>query len=631
VPAASTTGALIGKRLGRYEVLALIALGGTAEIYLARIGGAAGFEKFVVIKCLHEHLADDAEFVSMFLDEARLAAQLDHSNIVQTFELGQHEGRYFMAMEYLGGMSLAMMVRRAADRVPGGVLPVALALNIVQQACMGLHYAHERQNAGVPLQVVHRDVSPQNLVITFEGVVKVVDFGIARAEQRETRTRAGTIKGKFAYMSPEQCVSQSVDRRTDIFALGVILYELVTGKRLFKRSGQYETYQAVMECAVPPPSSQLPALDPGVDALVMKAVAKDKQRRYPTAEAFGDAILRYLHQRNIYAGPGALAQFIDTTYGPELAEHGARMREFIAGTGRERQGTDDAEWDEEISGEVVEPSIIGDLADFPDFDGSVASAPDDESLDTLDGVAPVRAAAVAEAAWAREEHSELSSPEIAEMAGEIITGADGPVRARKVSVPDAVTADDGGMGLSLPPVPSTRAATSAERGRRPSKFGDGPGLGTALSELELGSGARPASGPAQVPTVVAPLEVATVIAPIAEPVAVMRPAGPGVTMAARPAARASQGPMAPPPTPAQPPPAAPWPPGPPGQQASPMGLPAVRAGAVVSSPNLPPVAEPVAIAPPPPRPTPLWLLLASFAIAVGLAMALTIVIARALQ
>src|SRR5258705_2080095 len=257
-------GSLLGKRLGKYEILALLALGGTAEIYLARIAGAAGFEKYVVVKCLHDHLADDTEFVKMFLDEARFAAYLDHSNIVQTMELGEHEGRYYMVMEFLAGVSLAMVVRRTAERTTGGRVPVPLALNMVAQACAGLHYAHERNANGKPLNIVHRDISPQNLVISFEGVVKVVDFGIAKAEMRETRTRSGTIKGKFAYMSPEQCVANNVDRRTDVFALGVIGHELLTGRRLFKRTSPYETYHAVMECEVKPPSIEAGG-DPTLD------------------------------------------------------------------------------------------------------------------------------------------------------------------------------------------------------------------------------------------------------------------------------------------------------------------------------------------------------------------------------
>jgi hypothetical protein len=324
-------GSLVGKRLGKYEILALLALGGTAEIYLARIGGHAGFEKYVVVKCLHDHLADDQDFVKMFLDEARMSAMLDHSNVVQTLELGEYDNRYYMVMEFLAGLSLAMVVRRAAERIPGGMIPVPLVLNLAAQACAGLHYAHERTSNGKPLHMVHRDISPQNLVISFEGVVKVVDFGIARAEYRETKTKAGTIKGKFAYMSPEQCVANNVDRRTDVFALGVIVHELLTGKRLFKRNSPYETYQAVLECAVEPPSKVNNQLDPALDPIIMKAVAKDKDHRYPTAEAFGDAMLGYLHHRGKGSGGNELGRFFEQHFDQEIEEHGERMRELISG------------------------------------------------------------------------------------------------------------------------------------------------------------------------------------------------------------------------------------------------------------------------------------------------------------
>src|SRR5215470_10430671 len=324
-------GALLGKRLGKYEILALLALGGTAEIYFARVGGSGGFEKDGVVKCLHDHLADDTEFVKMFLDEARLAAHLDHSNIVQTMELGEHDGRYYMVMEFLAGLSLAMIVRRVGERLPSARIPVPLVLNILAQASAGLHYAHEKAMNGKALNIVHRDISPQNLVISFEGVVKLVDFGIAKAELRETRTRSGTIKGKFAYMSPEQCVANNVDRRTDVFALGVIGHELLTGRRLFKRPSPYETYQAVMECDVKPPSTFESGLDPALDRVIMRAITKDKADRYPSAEAFGDALLGYLHHRGIGSGPGDVSRFFEAHFGLELDEHSGRMRELIAG------------------------------------------------------------------------------------------------------------------------------------------------------------------------------------------------------------------------------------------------------------------------------------------------------------
>jgi serine/threonine protein kinase len=373
-------GSLLGKRLGKYEILALLALGGTAEIYLARIGGAAGFEKYVVVKCLHDHLADDPEFVKMFLDEARLGAMFDHSNVVQTFELGEHENRYYMVMEFLAGLSLAMVVRRAGERLPGGLTPVPLVLNMAAQACAGLHYAHERIANGKPLNLVHRDISPQNLVISFEGIVKVVDFGIARAELRDTKTKAGTIKGKFAYMSPEQCVAANVDRRTDVFALGVIVWELLTGKRLFKRNSPYDTYQAVIECAVPLPSSLNVQLDPAIDQIVMKAVAKDKDQRFATAEAFGDAMIGYLHHRAKSSGPGEISRFFDQHFGQEIEEHGERMRELIAGRADSLDLSWGVEEDEKKGAETVD---LGGKIETMDSLDVVEVQTGDASLDAL--------------------------------------------------------------------------------------------------------------------------------------------------------------------------------------------------------------------------------------------------------
>ncbi len=186
-------------------------------------------------------------------------------------------------------------------------------LNMAAQACGGPALrARARPVDGKPLNMVHRDISPQNLVVSFEGVVKVVDFGIAqRRATARPRRKAGTIKGKFAYMSPEQCVASNVDRRTDVFALGVIAHELLTGRRLFKRNSPYETYQAVIECQVRPPSQVNVELDPALDAVIMKALAKDKEERYPTAEAFGDAMLGYLHHRGKGSGPGEVGRWFD--------------------------------------------------------------------------------------------------------------------------------------------------------------------------------------------------------------------------------------------------------------------------------------------------------------------------------
>ncbi|MBP6630185.1 MAG: protein kinase [Kofleriaceae bacterium] len=372
------TGALVGQQVGKYSVLALLALGGTAEIYLARIDGSNGFEKYVVIKVLHEHLADDQEFVKMFLDEARLAAQLDHSNIVQTLELGDHHGRYYMVLEFLAGLSLAMIIRRFGERHPDRRLPIPVVLGLVSQACAGLHYAHQRASGGVALNVVHRDISPQNLVVSFEGVVKLVDFGIARAEQRETRTKAGTIKGKFAYMSPEQCVSVNVDRRTDVFALGIVLHELLTGRRLFKRANQYDTYQAVIECKVPAPSSIAPDVPAELDDLTLRALAKVRDQRYASAEEFADALLGYMHRHGLHTGAGEIGRFLEDVFAKEVEEHGARMRELLEGR---QAAAAEASWDD--GDEAAEVEIGGDDELVAvDLDG--ARAPDPDATDDAD-------------------------------------------------------------------------------------------------------------------------------------------------------------------------------------------------------------------------------------------------------
>jgi eukaryotic-like serine/threonine-protein kinase len=325
-------GSLVGERLGKYHLLALIAIGGTAEIYLARIGGEAGFEKYVVVKCLLDHLADDSEFVRMFLDEARLCAQLDHSNIVQTLELGQHEGRYYLVMEHLAGMSLAQLARKTHERVPEGVIPTRIVLGLAAQACAGLHYAHQRTGSdGSQLNVVHRDVSPQNLVVTFEGMLKIVDFGIAKADLRQTHTRIGTIKGKFAYMSPEQCLAEPIDRRTDVFALGTVVHELLTARRLFKRASTYETYQAILKGHAPPPSRYNDTVDEELDRVVLRALAYDKDDRFESTEAFGEAMLAWLHSRGQSVSATDVARYVEKVCEQEVDEHAAHMRELISG------------------------------------------------------------------------------------------------------------------------------------------------------------------------------------------------------------------------------------------------------------------------------------------------------------
>jgi len=437
----SGAGALVGQRLGKYELLALLALGGTAEIYLARIDGTSGFEKYVVVKCLHDHLADDPEFVSMFLDEARLGAVLDHSNIVQTLGLGEQDDRYYMVMEYISGLSLALVGRRAHERVRGGRVPVPIILNIASQGCAGLHYAHMRTDGGKPLNLVHRDISPQNLVVTFEGIVKVVDFGIAKAEHRETQTRSGTVKGKFAYMSPEQCQAGNVDARTDVFAMGVIMWELLTGRRLFKRESTYETYQAVVECAVPPPSSVNHELDPAIDELVMRALGKQREARYPSAEAMGEAMSTYLHHRGKPSGPGEIARFFEEGFQQEIEEHFVRMRELIEGRLKSVSGQKLLQWDSsELDGSasVLEPDDLEEI-----IEDSIA-APRPSALAAVAAVGPVTPPMASRAATVPERPHSKSQPPIVTPPTAAMRPLGAPVPAPRRPDPEPVPAGPDG-------------------------------------------------------------------------------------------------------------------------------------------------------------------------------------------
>jgi serine/threonine-protein kinase len=306
-------------RFGKYDLLALLATGGMAEIWLARVSGMAGFEKLVVIKRLLDKLAIDPEYVEMFLDEARINARLTHSNIVQVLELGQVEGKYFMAMEYVPGLSVSQVGKRATKRF--GTVPQEVACGVVCQACAGLHYAHEKALPdGTELGIIHRDISPQNLILTFEGLVKVLDFGIAKAQGRKTETRTGLVKGKFSYMSPEQCLGGTLDRRSDVFALGIVLFELATARRLFKRGSTYETYTAITNADVPSPRSLNPKVDPAVEAVIMRALQKQPDDRFATADAMQEALETAMLQAGMRGSAIDLGRFMETSFADEETE-----------------------------------------------------------------------------------------------------------------------------------------------------------------------------------------------------------------------------------------------------------------------------------------------------------------------
>jgi serine/threonine protein kinase len=267
-----------GTRFGRYEVLKHLASGGMAQVLLARSAGIEGFERHVVIKRIHRERANDEGTVKMFLDEARLAASLHHTNIVQVHDIGQDNGEYFFAMEYIHGEDLRRLLNVIVDK--GQLIPVPHVLAMVGAAASALHYAHDHRGLGI----VHRDVSPANILLGYDGTVKVVDFGIAKAAFRSTETQSGTLKGKISYMSPEQCMGHAVDRRSDVFALGIVLYELLTARRLFKGSSDFLTMSQIVAGNIPNPAEHRADLPPELAAIVMKSLALSPTDRYQSAE-----------------------------------------------------------------------------------------------------------------------------------------------------------------------------------------------------------------------------------------------------------------------------------------------------------------------------------------------------------
>lgn len=278
--------------LGRYEVLGRVAEGGMAEIVLGRLNGPSGFERTVAIKRILPHLARSSGFVDMFLDEARIAARIQHPNVVQVHELGQDDEELFIVMEYLEGESVLSLLRRLSLRRKR--LSPRLVAHICAAAAAGLHAAHELADIdGYSQGLVHRDISPQNVFVTYDGGVKILDFGIAKAADRITKTEAGELKGKFAYMSPEQVQSESLDRRSDIFALGVVLYEMATAKRLFKRPTPVATIDAVRKAIIPPPREIVPSLPKALADICMKALAKEREDRFQSAAELRRALLAF--------------------------------------------------------------------------------------------------------------------------------------------------------------------------------------------------------------------------------------------------------------------------------------------------------------------------------------------------
>jgi serine/threonine-protein kinase len=288
------------QRLGRYRLCFEVAHGGMATVYLARADGPGGFGKLVALKRIHPHLARERAFVDMFLDEARIASLLSHPNACGVTDFGHADGTYFLTMEYLVGESLGQVHHKLAQRQRTGLIAelIPIACRIVADACEGLHSAHELKGPlGGSLNLVHRDISPHNLFVTFEGSVKVVDFGIASAAGRLHHTKAGSLKGKFPYMAPEMLEGRAIDRRADVWALGVVLWETIAVRRLFRQLSDSETLLAVLQKPIPRLSDVRADVPPELDRIVERALARRTEERYATARELGQDLSRFLSTR----------------------------------------------------------------------------------------------------------------------------------------------------------------------------------------------------------------------------------------------------------------------------------------------------------------------------------------------
>jgi len=295
-------------RLGRYELLQRLSVGGMAEIFLARLVGVGGFDKRVIVKRVLPHLATDKSFIRMFLAEARLTANLQHPNVAQIFEIDSYDGVLFIVMEYVPGHDLGAIVRA---QKPGAPLPLNIALAIGMNAARGLDHAHNhRDERGQPLSIVHRDVSPSNILVSEGGAVKVIDFGIARAANRGTVTQQGVLRGKVPYMSPEQIRGDALDRRSDVFSLGTVLYEMSVGRRPFVSDDDFVLARQIPRAEIPKPSLYAPDIPERLEEIVLRALQRDLQHRFQTAAALAQQLESLARDMSLDVSSEALVAFM---------------------------------------------------------------------------------------------------------------------------------------------------------------------------------------------------------------------------------------------------------------------------------------------------------------------------------
>jgi serine/threonine-protein kinase len=310
----------------RYAIYEQFAVGGMASVHYGRMLGDGGFARTVAIKRLHPHLATDPEFMAMFLDESRLASRIQHPNVVSTLDAATVDGEAFIVMEYIHGESVAALARAA--RAEGMLPPPAVAASIACDVLHGLQAAHDaRSETGEPLGIVHRDISPQNVLVGMDGVARVLDFGVARAAGRLHATRDGELKGKLGYMAPEHLQGRPVDRRADVYAVGVVLWELLTGEALFTAETEGATVTRVLSETIRPPSSIVPSLPPDLDTVLLTSLSRTASRRFPNARAMAAAIEAAI----VPARPNAVGEFVQEYAGRRLEQRAAAVAKIESG------------------------------------------------------------------------------------------------------------------------------------------------------------------------------------------------------------------------------------------------------------------------------------------------------------
>src|SRR6185369_1945259 len=322
-----------GSRLGHYELLLRVGRGGMATVWVARERGQASKDdRLVAVKVMLTELADESEFIKMFLDEVRLVRSIHHPNVVDVYDVGEHEGMMWMSMEWVEGESLHTVIAEAGKR---RAIPPELAVKIIADAASGLHAAHELRDLDGSLRgVVHRDVSPHNILIGTNGMVKLVDFGVAKAVGRISEaTRAGQLKGKFGYMSPEQALGKAVDRRSDIFSLGIVLFELTTSRRLFRGEHDIDTLKLVIGGPIPKPTSIDAKYPAGLERIVLKALERNVDARYQSAQALAEDLRAYLKSERIVVAQSGLAGLMKRVLGERIEQRRKAVRAALKALG----------------------------------------------------------------------------------------------------------------------------------------------------------------------------------------------------------------------------------------------------------------------------------------------------------